>query len=251
MSNQSDFSMHEDAIKAIDAKVVKYPNMPVGIYLQEGEDLYAWTNDDRAALLAAGLPEPVIDELPGRIGAVRYIQSRWNSKRFTKEEAQKQFALLAPVAYDLRDTLVHDMLYAYRRHPDLKSRVQAIADGSGDSDMIQDLSDLGVHGKNNPEPLAAVNFDMNKLDEAAAKSDELASLLGVAHGEKAVDKETKILRDKAYTFLKESVDEIRDCGQYVFWRNEERSVGYASAHKRRTRSAAKPATAEPEIADAP
>ena len=251
MSNQDDFEKHAAAIEAIDKKVVKHPNMPAGIYFQEGEDLYAWANDDRAALLAAGLSEAFIDELSGRIGAARYIQSRWNSKRFTKEDAQKKFAVLAPVAYDLRDTLVHDMLYAYRRHPDLKSRVQAIADGSGDSDMIQDLSDLGVHGKNNPEPLAAVNFDMSKLNEAAAKSDELGSLLGVAHGEKAVDKETKILRDKAYTFLKESVDEIRDCGQYVFWRNEERSVGYASAHFRRTRGKRDSTPTETEIIDAP
>ncbi len=33
VSNQSDFSMHEAAIEAVDRKVVKHPNMPIGIYL--------------------------------------------------------------------------------------------------------------------------------------------------------------------------------------------------------------------------
>ncbi len=185
------------------------------------------------------------------MGAVRYIQSGWNSTRFTKEQAQKQFALLAPAVYDLRDRIVHSMLFAYRKVEDVKSRVQAIADGSGDADMIQDLSDLGVHGKNNPEPLVAINFDMNLLDEAEQKSDELASLLGVAHGEKAIDKGAKILRDKAYTFLKESVDEIRECGRYVFWRDEQRAVGYGSAYFRRKSGSSNKTEETVEITDAP
>ncbi len=250
MSNQDDFEKHAATIEAIDAKDVKHPNMPVGIFFQEAEDLYNWLQKDRKALVAAGLDQSVIDTLPARAGAATYIQSQWNSLRLGKEEAQKQFAKLAPYVYDLRDTLVHHMLYAFRKHPDLKSRVQAIADGSGDADMIQDLSDLGVHGKNNPEPLMAVNFDMGLLDEAVQKSDETASLLGAARGE-VKDKETKVMRDKAYTYLKQSVDEIRECGRYVFWRDEARRVGYASAHFRRTRGKRDSAPAQTETIDAP
>ncbi len=236
MSNESDFKVHEEAIKSIDPKSMKHPNMPVGINLQEAEDLYAWCGPDKIKLTAAGLDEAVLDGLPSKIGALRHIQSQWNSTRMTKEEAQKQFALLGPSAYDLCDELVHHMLFGYRKHPDLKSRVQAIADGTGDADMIQDLSDLAVHGKNNPEPLAEINFDMSLLDQAASQSDALSALLGSARGEKATDKEIKIMRDKAYTYLKESVDEIRQTGQYTFWRDKARKPGYASAHFRRTRS---------------
>lgn len=32
----------------------------------------------------------------------------------------------------------------------------------------------------------------------------------------------KVWRDKASTHLKQAVDEIRECGQYVFWRDEAR-----------------------------
>jgi hypothetical protein len=254
MSNKSDFEAHEAIIRGVDPKNVVHPNMPMGIYTQEAEDLSAWIVPDVPVLIAKGLSQQVVDNLPQLIGAVRYIQSQWNSNRFSKEEAQKQFTLLAPEAYDLVARLVHEMLFAYRKHPDLKGRVQAIAEGSGDADMIQDLSDLSVHGKNNPEPLVAIGFDMALLDEAAAKSDELASLLGVARGEKAVDSEVKVLRDKAYTLLKESVDEIREYGQFVFWRNQERLPGYGSAHLRRQRNrsdAKKAGQPEPGMTDAP
>jgi hypothetical protein len=143
------------------------------------------------------------------------------------------------------------MLFAYRKQPDVKGRVQAIAEGSGDADMIQDLSDLAVHGKNNPGPLAEIKFDMKLLDEAASKSDELASLLATARGEKATDSEIKVARDQAYTYLKEAVDEVREFGQHVFWRDPTRLTGYASAYKRRHRSSGDSKTEETQTPDAP
>ncbi|MFO8074169.1 MAG: hypothetical protein R6V85_20095 [Polyangia bacterium] len=233
MSNKSDYEQHASAIQAIPDKEAKYPNMPIGIFLQEAEDLHAWASHDLDELKAHGLDPALVEALPTRTGAARYAQSMWNSRRFTREEAQKKFALLAPEAYDLQARLVHSMLFAYRKNPDVKGRVQAIAEGSGDADMVQDLSDLAVHGKDNPEPLEAINFEMSLLDQAASKSDELGALLGVAHGEEATDKEVKIMRDKAYTFLKQAVDEVREYGRFVFWRDESRAVGYASEYHRK------------------
>jgi hypothetical protein len=251
MPNNSDFLALEAEIRGLDPKTVVHPNMPPGIYIQEAEDLHAWARNDLPQLVSRGMNLALYESIPRRAGAMRYLQSEWNSTRFSKEEAQKQFALLAPEAYDFKAVLIHELLFAYRNHPDLKSRVQAIAEGSGDADMIQDLSDLSVHGKNNPEPLVAIGFEMAQLDRAASMSDELASLLGVARGEKAADSEAKVLRDRAYTLLKEAVDEVRAVGQFVFWRDEERKVGYASAHKRLTRTKSGSNQEEPEIADAP
>jgi hypothetical protein len=99
--------------------------------------------------------------------------------------------------------------------------------------MIQDLYNLAILGKNNPEPLKAIGFDMSMLDEALQVSDEMADLLARANGEKRSDHMSKLIRDKAYTHLKEAVDEVRDCGKYLFWRNEERYKGYCSAYMRR------------------
>ena len=61
-------------------------------------------------------------------------------------------------------------------------------------------------------------------------------LLANANGASGEDADMKEMRDKTYTYMKIAVDEIRNVGQYVFWRDEDRKKGYVSAyHKRRPR----------------
>jgi len=52
------------------------------------------------------------------------------------------------------------------------------------------------------------------------------------------------MRDKAYTHLKQAVDQVRECGQYVFWRNEARLKGYGSRYFRKARAAARSSSAD-------
>jgi hypothetical protein len=105
--------------------------------------------------------------------------------------------------------------------------------------LVEDLNDLAVIGRENLAPLLAVGFDPKKLDEAASKSKELGSLRADASVDKAADQEKKLVRDQAYTHLKEAVDAIRQCGQFVFWKDEDRARGYASDYLRQARKASK------------
>jgi hypothetical protein len=41
------------------------------------------------------------------------------------------------------------------------------------------------------------------------------------------------IRDQAYRHLKQAVDEMRDCVQYVFWQNAERFQGYISRYHKK------------------
>jgi len=94
--------------------------------------------------------------------------------------------------------------------------VAEIADGNSNSDMIQDLNDMAVLGKNNVAPLQALGFDLNKLNVAAETSNAMAELPAAANGDKSLQSETKMIRDKAFFYLKQRVDEIRAAGKYVF-----------------------------------
>jgi len=125
------------------------------------------------------------------------------------------------------------MRFAYRKDDALLSRVRAIADGSGHADMIQDLNNIAVLGRENPDPLTAIGFDLDQLDLAATRSDELADLLAEANGDKADPNESKIIRDKAYMLMKRLVDEIREAGKYVFRNNAKRFKGYTSDYWRK------------------
>jgi hypothetical protein len=43
-------------------------------------------------------------------------------------------------------------------------------------------------------------------------------------------------RDRAFTYLKQAIDEIRECGRFVFWRNPDRLKGYTSDYWKQKKS---------------
>ena len=249
MSNFEDYIAKLDEIKAISNENVQSPNQPVDVFLQESENLGHWSKDDAAQLNVVGITNEMLDDLPKRTGACREAQSIWNKDFRSQKEAQKQWKLLAPPAYELRDDLLKTMKYAYRNEPDLLSRVAAITIGDGHADMIQDLNDIAVLGKENPDALTAIGFDVTQLNSIALKADEMAVLLAQVNGDKAELNESKVIRDKAYCYLKELVDEIREAGKYVFRNNKARYKGYTSSfwkHKNRRKTKASKDTAPAE-----
>jgi len=180
-----------------------------------------------------GVPEAYFDEMETRIGVLRYAQSVWNKDQYTKEEAQQEWDELSPKAYDLKNEIEHSLRFAFRKRPDLLRKVQGIEEGTSNADLVQDLSDLATLGNANLPLLTAVNFDEAKLDQAANEASDLSVLLARANGERKEQSSPKITRDKAYTYLKEVVDEIYEAGKYVFWKDEARKRGYLSRYLNR------------------
>ena len=236
MTTQDDYKAKLDVIQAIGDNETTAPTMPVDVFIQEAENLYRWCQDDKEGLTGAGLDWALVEDLQVRTGACREAQSIWFQNRFTHEEAQKEWDIKSPEAYDLRDKLIQALRYAYRKDPILLGRVSEIRDGWSHADMIQDLNDIAVLGKDNPEPLEQINLDLALLDAAALTADEMGDLLAKSTTDRGETGSIKIVRDKAYTHLKEAVDEIRACGKYVFANNGERRKGYTSAHYRKHNS---------------
>jgi len=230
MANIDDYNAKLDTIKAIPDGEINEPSMPVDVFLQEAEDLYHWSLDDAEQLAVVGITAEMISDLPVRAGACREAQSIWNKDYRSQQEAQKAWAIQAPLAYAFRNDLLQSLRFAYRKDESLLSRVRAITDGNGHADMIQDLNDLAVLGRENPDPLTAIGFDLSQLDLAATRADELADLLAEANGDKADPNESKVIRDKAYAHLKVLVDEIREAGKYAFRNDKNRLKGYSSQY---------------------
>nr|WP_321353767.1 hypothetical protein [uncultured Draconibacterium sp.] len=233
MANTEDYNAKLAEIEAIPNEEVKEPGMPVDVALQEAENLYHWSLDDAEELAVVGIIRTQIEDLPVRAGACREAQSIWNKDFRSQQEAQEEWAVQAPLAYEFHDDLLASMRFAYRKNDALLSRVSAIADGGGHADMIQDLNDIAVLGRENPDPLTAIGFDLTQLQRAAELADTLADLLAEANGDKADPNESKIIRDKAYIHMKELVDEIREAGKYVFRKNPNRLKGYSSDYWRK------------------
>lgn len=220
------------SIEAIEDADTKTPNMPIDRYLQEAADLEIWSVDDKEQLMSVGVSKKTFDELPRRTGALRYAQSVWNKDRYVREEAAQEWTQKSPDAIFFKDELEHTLRFAFRKRPDLLSKVQAIEEGYGNADLVQDLSDLAVLGRANLPLLKALGFDDSKLDASAILSAEMSILLATMNGERIDSNKSKRLRDKAYTYLKEVVDEIREAGKFVFWKDTVRVQGYSSNYRR-------------------
>ena len=220
-------------LEALSIDQIQVPKTPMDAYLQEAEDLYVWIQQDKEALESKGLDwTTYVEDLPIRTGAARHAQAFWLAERYGQEEATRVWKEESPKAYEFRNDLLADFRFSYRKRPDLLARVRAIAEGESDADMIQDLSDISALGRANPSELEDSRFDLTLLDTAEQKSGELAELLAQANGTRLDNSKAKEMRDRAFTHLKEVMDEIKDTGKYVFRKNPERYKGYISKYKK-------------------
>jgi hypothetical protein len=233
MTNQQCYEAKLALFEQMPASAAMSPTVPVDKEVQEAENTLTWCQPDKARLIAGGLDWTLVEDLPVRAAALRHAESLWFATRFTNEEAEQLWNVKSPGGFDLRNEILHHALRGYRKHPDLLARVQKVAEGSGNDDMIQDLSDLAVLCKANPEPLKTINFDMTTIDLAIDFSSSLGALLAAATTDRQAQDKARVIRDKAYAHLKEALDEIREAGQYVFYREPERLKGYASEYNRR------------------
>lgn len=215
MSNVEDYEAKIDVIMSIADKDAKSPSMPVDVFVQESEDLFSVVEDNKEKFKAINFNIALIKDLPMRCGACREAESRWQALFNTKEEAQRLWLEESPKAYFMRDDLLDVLRYAFRGDKHLLSRVHNIAKGRGHADMIQDLNDIAALGRDNPKYFTAINFDTANFEKAADMADRMASVLADAHKENGIS-EARIIRDKAYTHLKEAVDEIKESGKFIF-----------------------------------
>lgn len=236
MSNKEDFESLQAKYANYSKEDIKEPALPVDIAIDEAMDLSVISDTDREPLGGSDLNLNWIDDLPIRAGGLRYAQTLWAQVQTDKSDAEEEWKTLSAEAFDLRDELLHYFRYAYRNNAKAIAVVNRIGEGYGNADMVQDLSDLALLGQENPNPLAAVHFDTSNLDRAGELANSCGLVLARVNGVKADNsKPAKEMRDRAYTYMKEAVDAIREAGRFVFWKDEERAKHYASAYSRQIR----------------
>lgn len=231
MSKQ-DYDAHKKYFMDIPHEKVKEPFMPVSVTVQMGEDLFVWAQADKDALVKAGLDATLIEELPSRAGAVRYMQSEWKSDKNTRSDYVKKWKAESPEGYDLQAEFAHVFRFAFYNQPDLLSRVDEITANNGHADMIQDLMDYSALGKDNLPLLQGVGFDTKLLKRAEQLAGSLSETLAYNNNDKNLSNELKEQRDRAYMHLYDAIREINRVGQFVFWRNPERKKGYVNTYNR-------------------
>jgi len=226
MSYQDDFLLWKERIESLPKDQVKLPNQPVDDFAASVETLAVDANEDRDALAAAGLDVTLIDDLTPLSGVLRYCQAVWMGEYRLRKEAQKEWLDQSPAAFSMRDELLHHFSFAYRKDDDVLKKVMRIREGGSNADMVQDLIELAVLGEKYKEPLVAINFDLASLEQARTTSHAMSELLAAANGSAGEASPNKVMRDKAYTLLAEKASAIRETGQYIFWKEDEKRSKY-------------------------
>jgi hypothetical protein len=226
MSYQEDFDTWKDQIEGVPPDEVKLPNQPIDDFVASTETLAVEANEDREALAAAGMDVTLIDELPPLSGALRHCQALWMSEYRAQQEAREAWKAQSPGAYEFRNNLLHHFSFAYRDHDDILKKVMRIREGNTHADMVQDLVDIAVLGEKYPEPLTAINLDLNLLAQSRTLSHSMSELLAASNGAAGDSSAAKLLRDKAFTLLAKKARIVRDYGQYVFWKDETKRKRY-------------------------
>lgn len=230
-SNKEYFDALFEILKSIGDDRIKSPHhVPVSVYIQEATTLYHRAEADREPLIESGLSLERIEDLPARAGALIEAEALWQVRKKEGNETAGLWAEESSTAYALRDRLFKSFRFAFRKHPGLLEILNHISRGDAHTDMIQDLNDLSVLGKKHPELLEAIKLDLSQLEDAARLSREMAALLARVNGSRLRQDENKRLRDQAYTYLKEAVDEIREYGRFVYRGDQGRLASYRSEY---------------------
>ncbi|MCP4137514.1 MAG: hypothetical protein GY754_41490 [bacterium] len=214
-------------------KAKKPTSAPISVYIQEAANLHRYSQEDKKELISKGLSEDLLEDLPKRTRQLINAESDWAAEQKTREENRERWAKEIPAAKELRNELLRSFRFAYRNNPELLKTVRAIKKGNSNSAIIQALNDLSVVGTKTPGPLEQTGFNMAKLEAAAHKSKELPGILGEARAKEVNKARVREIRDRAYTHLKEAVDEIRKTGRHVFKNNEERRKLYANQYRKK------------------
>ncbi|HZK97383.1 MAG TPA: hypothetical protein VFC67_24485 [Prolixibacteraceae bacterium] len=247
MSSTSDYNELLPQILSVPSDKALKPTMPVDVYLQEAEDLYTWCLDDLDALVGAGLDVALINDIPVRAGACREAQSLWVKNRKMRNHTSEEWKSCLLEATDLRSQLLHAFRYAFRAHDDLLAGIGEIAKSNSRSAIVQDLNDLSVLGNSNLDLLKAIRMDIALLETASLKSYQMGDMAGFINSARRRKSEANIIRNKAFTYLKQAMDNIRRCGKYVFWQNTDRMNGYTSNYWKHKNSLCRRSTAEEEV----
>lgn len=233
-----------DQLLAIPSDQVYAPEIPMAVVLQEANDLLTLVSEPGvwARLEGVGARANDRESLKGSIGAARAAQSQWTVSRDRRKSDSQQareargeklrLDMVAAGRWNLRDDRV------------AQGALDAIVEGEGVADLIQDLNDVAALFDQKRAAFANdKTIDLSaRIEEARSLADELAA--GTSNERLDTEQANAIeLRNRAYSQLDQLVSRLREAGRYAFREQEEVRRRFASRYLKRKGQRAKAAPA--------
>lgn len=220
-------------LAAIPSENVLVPSMPISTFLGESEQLRDAAVEDEGRLRRAGLAEDQFVAFPTSILALRSAEVLWQGARFGTSGVPLRWKNESPGAWKLRAFLISDFRHFFRKSPELLRQIDVIAEGSTNDDMLLNLIQLAEMGENNRALLENTDFDLSLLATARRIGTELTAIYA---GKRVEDNEAcpeYDLRNRAYTYCKAIVDDIRENGKHIHPAGDPRADLYVSAFNKK------------------
>jgi hypothetical protein len=236
MANETIFQSLLSEINAVTPERLQSPYMPIDAFCADAAAVGEAAVHNRGAFEGIGFDGSHIDSIANRVAALRAAEAEWRNNAHELEEIEIQWREMCQEATELRAFLVHWFRYACRADNKAVSRLREIEQGNTQADLMQDMEELANFGQKHADALAAINFDLTMVAKAGELSHAMTQASATSRRESLEDSQLRLLRDKAYTLLKEAVDEVRVAAKALFWRDETTMALFRSGYTRRTRS---------------
>lgn len=231
-------------LKKLDPSYAAAIEFPVADILQESRALEVVIRKVGDALYAGSdLDKSVASSLAARRTMLETTEAAWAKHRITALPGELR--ALRTEAEELKKDALAALRYFKRGDAEIQRKLDAVVEGSGLADLLDDLHKLSPLLDIEKKALKKADLPKN----AAARARELAEHLGGGSAERAANTEggdALELRNRAYWWLREAMDEVRSAGRYVFRKNpRRRSLFQASSTHAKSRSSKGRATVTP------
>lgn len=202
-----------DELTALDAEYDELPNVPVGTILLEAKELEARFRK-YAKDLTSGTRLSTGDG--AELGRRRSLLSKAEEAWITAREIAVPSAVhkLRAKAEKRKRELLQGLRYWLEEDLNVASKLDAIREGSGDADLLQDLRSLAALVEEFAEALTRAKLGKDPVAEARALADELEAV--VTGRNIGTPLEALALRNRAYWLLRDQMNAIRAAGRYRF-----------------------------------
>lgn len=182
---------------------------------------------DSVQLLAKGVNPDFINTFEARAGALSYAVAMLEAIVNIAEGAQEQWARKKPVAVRVREELIVGFAWALRSVKKAIEALDRIKEGKGNKDLIGDLLGLNILGSQYLELLKKYGVSLELLEQAKVLNTELNRILAHCKVDPdAYDAQVDIC-NRAWTHIKEALDEIYQAGKVAFFNDPEKAGQYS------------------------
>ncbi|MDG5816774.1 hypothetical protein QA601_16880 [Chitinispirillales bacterium ANBcel5] len=212
-------------------KKLRRPDMPVDVSAHEARVTVLLLRQDEEKLKSIGYDTTITDRIEEAAGTFSVAEAKLTAILGDQLEAVKIWKKHRDEGYDLRDQVLDALKFACREDDDAMEKLKPFPRRPKQEIMILNLHFLSELGKKYQHHLKKMNFDMKVIEKCKTFGDKLSHLYASAYSAERPC-QMRVIRNKAFTLMKELMAQAREYVTYLFKKNSTHIKQYSSQYRR-------------------